>query len=349
MRLGALGLAMVAFVAAGPWIVGTHGYAVFIPCIVASGGDHDRRHGARPVRAGACWTDRRFGTGARHAAPRSSARSRFSPPTSIATSGTGGCRLPASIPTAYVPADDALEALRDSAIYPNINRADYARHRLSAGRADVLPGRHAHCRDVDGDAAGHGGMRGRHRRCHHRPASAIAAAGDCRGRMGVASAGDLGDRQQRSCRRADGRADDARRLAAGAQPSAGRSDCGGAGGAGQALCRSWSCRPSGGAGTGGCRWRSWRPSRSAICPISAPAAGVLGFVTTGYLVGGRVLAAAMASGSSRSCAACIGQVPGLTAAYVLVALGVLAWLALRARGAHGDARRRRRSPTSPCC
>ena len=29
-------------------------------------------------------------------------------------------------PYAFVPADEALQSLRDAAIYPNINRADYA-------------------------------------------------------------------------------------------------------------------------------------------------------------------------------------------------------------------------------
>ena len=38
----------------------------------------------------------------------------------------GACRLPASTRTRCVPADPALAALRDAAIYPNINRADYA-------------------------------------------------------------------------------------------------------------------------------------------------------------------------------------------------------------------------------
>jgi hypothetical protein len=37
LAVGCLGLAMVAFIAAAPWIVGTYGYAVFIPSIVASG------------------------------------------------------------------------------------------------------------------------------------------------------------------------------------------------------------------------------------------------------------------------------------------------------------------------
>ena len=37
LAFGALGLAMVAFVAAGPWMVRTFNYAGFIPCVVASG------------------------------------------------------------------------------------------------------------------------------------------------------------------------------------------------------------------------------------------------------------------------------------------------------------------------
>ena len=35
--LGAIGVAMLLFVAAGPWIVRTGGYAVFIPALAASG------------------------------------------------------------------------------------------------------------------------------------------------------------------------------------------------------------------------------------------------------------------------------------------------------------------------
>ncbi len=37
-----------------------------------------------------------------------------------------GCRPTASIPIATFPPDEALAHLRDQAIYPHINRADYA-------------------------------------------------------------------------------------------------------------------------------------------------------------------------------------------------------------------------------
>ena len=35
---------MLGFVAAGPWIVRTYGYGVFIPAVAASGADRNRGH-----------------------------------------------------------------------------------------------------------------------------------------------------------------------------------------------------------------------------------------------------------------------------------------------------------------
>ena len=173
---------------------------------------------ARRERAGARRAARHPRLRARHAARCSSATSRCCRPTSIATSGTAACRRAGINPYAYVPADPALAALRDAAIYPNINRADYAVTAYPPVAQMFFLAVTRICRDAD-------------RRCGSRWSAArsssssciidllrqLAAAGDGRGRLGVAPAGDLGDRQQRPRRGADGRADDARRLAAGAQ------------------------------------------------------------------------------------------------------------------------------------
>jgi hypothetical protein len=55
-----------------------------------------------------------------------SCRERRFPTTSSAISGTAGFKLPASIHTLHVPSEEVLTPLRDAAIYPYINRADYA-------------------------------------------------------------------------------------------------------------------------------------------------------------------------------------------------------------------------------
>jgi len=123
--LCATGIAMLLFAAAGPWIVRTGGYAVFIPALAASGLltiVATKLAAEAPVRMGLLvilglalamrlvlvvqepllstdiyryiWDGRVQGSGVN--------------------------------PYAYVPAAPALQALRDTAIFPHINRADYA-------------------------------------------------------------------------------------------------------------------------------------------------------------------------------------------------------------------------------
>jgi alpha-1,6-mannosyltransferase len=123
--LALLGLSMLAFVAAAPSIGNTFGYATLIPALVASG--------AITVAAGLV---------APHAPTRSAiflilglaVVMRFvvmlGEPflsTDIYRYVWDGRVQAAGInPYRYVPADPTLLALRDTTIYPNINRADYA-------------------------------------------------------------------------------------------------------------------------------------------------------------------------------------------------------------------------------
>jgi alpha-1,6-mannosyltransferase len=125
LALGALGLAMLTFVAAGPWIIARFDYAAFIPGLVASGALTVAATILAynvPARAGLIVilglavimrllviTDDAFLS------------------TDIYRYVWDGRVQAAGInPYALVPADPALAALRDAAIYPNINRADYA-------------------------------------------------------------------------------------------------------------------------------------------------------------------------------------------------------------------------------
>ncbi len=116
---------MVAFVAAGPWIIARFDYAVFIPGVVASGAltiAAAMLAPSVPTRSGLLVilglavlmrlliiTDDPFLS------------------TDIYRYVWDGRVQAAGInPYALVPADPTLAALRDAAIYPNINRADYA-------------------------------------------------------------------------------------------------------------------------------------------------------------------------------------------------------------------------------
>ena len=125
LALGALGLAMVAFVAAGPWIIGRFNYAAFIPGIVASGVLTIAATALAPTvpeRLGLIVilglavvmrlliiTDEPF---------LSTDIYRYVWDGRVQAAGINPYKL--------VPADPGLAALRDAAIYPNINRADYA-------------------------------------------------------------------------------------------------------------------------------------------------------------------------------------------------------------------------------
>jgi alpha-1,6-mannosyltransferase len=116
---------MVGFVAAGPWIVGTYGYAVFIPCIVASGSITIAATALAPhvpVRAGLvailglALVMRLLLVGEEPLLSIDIYRYVWD----------GRVQAAGINPYAYVPADEALRTLRDSIIYPNINRSDYA-------------------------------------------------------------------------------------------------------------------------------------------------------------------------------------------------------------------------------
>ena len=162
-----------------------------------------------------------------------------------------------------------------------------------------------------------------------RPAAAVAAAGDGRGRLGLASAGDLGDRQQRACRCADGGAADARRLAAGAQPPSP---------AGVLMALAALVKPYAIVALPAF-WRPWDwrvplavVATIALCylPYLGAGRGVLGFCSRRLSRRGRLRRTARASGWSRWRAHAFGDVPGLTVAYLLVAAGMMAGSALRA-------------------
>jgi hypothetical protein len=123
--LCAAGSALLAFAAAGPWIVGARGYAVFIPALALSG--LVTLAAARlavnlPARAGLIMI-LGFALAMRLVvageAPLLS--------TDVYRYVWDGRVQGAGInPYAFVPADRTLQALRDATIFPSINRADYA-------------------------------------------------------------------------------------------------------------------------------------------------------------------------------------------------------------------------------
>jgi hypothetical protein len=125
IALGALGLAMLAFVAAGPWIARTLGYAVFIPGVLASGAATIAATllaSAVPARAGLLLI---LSLAAimrllvmLHEPFLSSDIYRYVWDGRVQAAGIN--------PYLHVPADAALSELRDATIYPNINRANYA-------------------------------------------------------------------------------------------------------------------------------------------------------------------------------------------------------------------------------
>ena len=120
-----VGATMLAFVAAGPWIVRAFGYGAFIPAAAASGlltiaATHLSRHVAQRsglvIVLGLALAMRLLLVGE---------------PPLLSTDlyryiWDGRVQAAGINPYLFVPADAALAALRDSAIFPNINRADYA-------------------------------------------------------------------------------------------------------------------------------------------------------------------------------------------------------------------------------
>jgi hypothetical protein len=125
IALCAAGGAMLIFVAAAPWIIRAHGYGVFIPALAASG--------FIPIAAGALSASVPARTGllvilglalimrlllVGQEPLLSTDLYRYIWDGRVQAAGIN--------PYRYVPADTALAALRDAAIYPHINRADYA-------------------------------------------------------------------------------------------------------------------------------------------------------------------------------------------------------------------------------
>jgi alpha-1,6-mannosyltransferase len=121
----AAGLAMLLFVAASPWIIRHLGYRVFIPAAAASGlltiaataraGEVDERIALVVVLALAA-AMRLLLVGEEPFLSNDLYRYIWD----------GRVQAAGINPYLHVPADPALAALRDAAIYPNINRADYA-------------------------------------------------------------------------------------------------------------------------------------------------------------------------------------------------------------------------------
>ena len=217
MRLCVAGTILFALAAAAPWIVRSFGYQVFIPLLAASGLVTivaTRLAADVPVRTGLVVV-LGFALAMRLALVvidplLSTDLYRYVWDGRVQAAGIN--------PYAHVPADPALTALRDAAIYPNINRADYAVTAYPPVAQMFFLAVTRICRESV--VAMRLAMVG----CEIVIVAAIidllrrlgAAADDGR-RLCVASARDLGDRQQRSRRGTDGRPDDARRVAAGAQ------------------------------------------------------------------------------------------------------------------------------------
>jgi hypothetical protein len=119
------GGAMLVFVAASPWIVATYSYAVFIPAVAASGlvtivaAALAARVPARTgllVILGAALVMRLLLVG----------QEPFLSTDLYRYIWDGRVQAAGINPYAYVPADAALAGLRDTTVYPHINRADYA-------------------------------------------------------------------------------------------------------------------------------------------------------------------------------------------------------------------------------
>jgi len=121
----AAGIAMLVFIALGPWLIRTAGYATFIPALAASGLltlVAARLAGDVPARSGLIVI---FGLALAMRLLLVGQEPFLS--TDIYRYIWDGRVQGAGInPYIYVPADPALTALRDTVIFPHINRADYA-------------------------------------------------------------------------------------------------------------------------------------------------------------------------------------------------------------------------------
>ena len=120
-----IGCAMLVFAAAAPWIVRTQGYQVFIPALAASGFftiAAARLSVTVPARLGLLIV-LGFALAMRLVLV---GEEPFLSTDLYRYIWDGRVQAAGINPYVYVPADPALAALRDAAIYPNINRADYA-------------------------------------------------------------------------------------------------------------------------------------------------------------------------------------------------------------------------------
>ncbi len=121
----ALGVAMCAFVALGPWIIRTYNFALFVPLMVLSGAiTMSATYVAQrvPTQIGMIII---FGLAVVMRLLVVDEQPYLS--TDIYRYVWDGRVQAAGInPYRYVPADPILAALRDAAIFPNINRAEYA-------------------------------------------------------------------------------------------------------------------------------------------------------------------------------------------------------------------------------
>jgi hypothetical protein len=125
IQLCAAGAALSIFAAAAPWIVRSAGYQVFIPALAASGlvtilatriAASATTRMALLIILGFALAMRLALVGAEPLLSTDLYRYIWD----------GRVQAAGINPYAYVPADPALSALRDAAIYPHINRADYA-------------------------------------------------------------------------------------------------------------------------------------------------------------------------------------------------------------------------------
>ncbi|MFM9846270.1 MAG: glycosyltransferase 87 family protein [Hyphomicrobiaceae bacterium] len=124
LALGGLGLLMIVFVVAAPWILRTYDYVVLVPAIALFGvvtiaamalaPSVPERRGLILIVAMAIVIRLLVG------------QEPFLSTDVYRYVWDGRVQAAGINPYAFVPADDTLKALRDAMIYPHINRADYA-------------------------------------------------------------------------------------------------------------------------------------------------------------------------------------------------------------------------------
>jgi alpha-1,6-mannosyltransferase len=125
LTLAGLGLLMLAFMASAPWILRTYGYAVLIPSIALSGAVTLAATALAPS------VPERWGIFVIVAMAVAMRLSVVGEDPFLSTDvyryvWDGRVQAAGVNPYAFVPADESLKSLRDTAIYLNINRADYA-------------------------------------------------------------------------------------------------------------------------------------------------------------------------------------------------------------------------------